>query len=73
MMPMEAASRMEKLMPGTRSESSNAPIRVMKMPSWAAPPSRMVLGLAIIGPKSVRAPTPMKMRSGKTPVVMPTS
>ena len=40
------------------------PMKVMKMPSCAAAPSSKLLGLAIRGPKSVIAPTPMKMRQG---------
>ena len=72
MMPMEAASKRSKSMPGTYLESSSAPMRVVKMPNWAAAPSSAVLGLASIGPKSVMAPMPMKMIRGKAPDLMPT-
>ena len=34
-------------------------------PNCAAAPIRKLIGLAIRGPKSVMAPTPMKMRQGK--------
>jgi len=71
MMAMDAASWMVNSNPGSRL-SSTAPIRVAKMPNWAAAPSSSVLGLAIRAPKSVSAPTPMKISSGKTPVSMPT-
>ena len=57
MMPMEDASWAVKPM-------RRQPTKVMKMPSWAAAPSSRLLGLAIRGPKSVMAPTPMKMRQG---------
>ena len=59
MMPMEAAwaslKRLER----------RQPTKVMKMPSWAAAPRSRLLGLAIRGPKSVIAPTPMKIREGR--------
>ena len=35
------------------------------MPNWAAAPKRKLFGLAIRGPKSVMAPTPMKIREGR--------
>ena len=57
MMPMEEACRSVK--PNRRQ-----PTKVIKMPTWAAAPSSRVLGLAIRGPKSVPAPTPMKIRQG---------
>ena len=41
-----------------------AKMNVMKMPSCAAAPSSSVFGLEISGPKSVPAPTPMKIRHG---------
>ena len=41
-----------------------AQIKVKKIPAWAAAPSIRVLGLEIRGPKSVPAPTPMKIRQG---------
>ena len=43
----------------------------VKMPSCAAAPRRHVFGLAISGPKSVIAPTPMKIRIGKRPLSTP--
>ena len=57
MMPTEDASAPVK-------PSRRQPRYVRKMPSWAAAPSSRLLGLAIRGPKSVMAPTPMKMRQG---------
>ena len=47
--------------------NSKAPITVAKMPNCAAAPNINVLGLASIGPKSVIAPTPIKMTNGATP------
>ena len=57
MMPMALDS--EPVKPMRRQ-----PTKVMKMPSWAAAPSSRDLGLAMRGPKSVIAPTPMKIRQG---------
>lgn len=57
MIPMEAASGIEK-------PRRIAPKNVTYTPNWAAAPNRSVLGLAIQGPKSVMAPTPMKMMGG---------
>ena len=66
--PIEAASA--RLKPnGSRS----APMSVAKIPNWAAAPSRAVFGLASNGPKSVIAPTPMKISSGNNPVATPMS
>ena len=48
-----------------------APMNVKKIPNCAAAPRRNVLGLAINGPKSFIAPTPMKMRGGNMPVFIP--
>ena len=59
-------------MPGMK-ERASAPMRAAKMPSWAAAPKSSVLGLAMSGPKSVIAPTPMKIRIGKRPLEMPMS
>ena len=72
MMPMAAASWSEKSMAGTSSLMASDPSRVKKMPNCAAAPSISVLGLAMSAPKSVRAPTPRKMSSGKMPVDTPT-
>ena len=72
MIPIEAASLRLKSIPGTQF-SANAPSNVAKIPNWAAPPNNAVLGLANIGPKSVMAPMPIKISSGKIPVVIPIS
>ena len=37
----------------------------LKIPNCAAAPKRKLLGLAMSGPKSVMAPTPMKIRDGR--------
>ena len=67
MMPMEAASlRLE-------ARASRATIIVPKMPNCAAAPSSTSLGFSSSGPKSVMAPTPMKMSSGKSSFLMPAS
>ena len=50
-----------------------APSTVVKIPNWAAAPRNRVLGLASSGPKSVMAPTPMKITSGKIPGAIPAS
>ena len=73
MIPMDAASKRLKLIPGTQSDNSKAPMSVLKIPNWAAPPRRAVFGSAIMGPKSVMAPTPIKTSRGSTPVLIPTS
>ena len=74
MMAMDAASLRVNSMPGIPSAViASAPIRVPKMPNCAAAPSSRVLGLASIGPKSVMAPTPRKISSGKMLVGRPTS
>ncbi|OPZ75091.1 MAG: hypothetical protein BWY80_00307 [Firmicutes bacterium ADurb.Bin456] len=57
MMPMDAAWA------GVKSKN-RAAVRVTKIPSWAAAPNKMVLGLASRGPKSVMAPMPKKIRGG---------
>ena len=59
MMPMEAASGM------VNSPVASAPQNAAKMPIWAAAPSSSVLGFAIIGPKSVPAPSPRNIRGGR--------
>ena len=56
--------------PGTRL-SAIAPNKVAKIPNWAAAPSSNIRGLAMRAPKSVIAPTPIKISNGKTPVSMP--
>ena len=74
MMPMDAAafsgSTPKKSLPKSAA-SPSAPKSAKKMPNCAAPPRRAVFGFAISGPKSVIAPTPMKIMIGKTPVSMP--
>ena len=42
-----------------------APKYAPKIPNCAAAPSKKLLGFAISGPKSVMAPTPMKIKDGK--------
>ena len=49
---------------GPVKPSSTAPKKATNTPSWAAAPSSRLLGLASRGPKSVMAPTPMKIREG---------
>ena len=50
-----------------------ARMRVAKMPSWPAAPSRANTGCDSSGRKSIIAPMPMKMNSGKSSVSMPNS
>ena len=45
--------------------------KVTKIPICAAAPRMRLFGLAISGPKSVIAPTPMKIRQGYTPALTP--
>ncbi len=61
MIPIEAACGIVK--PNTQSANNNAP----KIPNCAAPPNNAVFGLASNGPKSVIAPTPIKIINGKIP------
>ena len=65
MMPMDAASLVEKSIPisGTRLIAS-APQKATNMPTCAAPPRSSVLGFAIIGVKSVSAPSPRNIKGG---------
>ena len=42
-----------------------APKYAIKIPNCADAPKRKLLGLAINGPKSVMAPTPMKIKDGR--------
>ena len=46
---------------------------VPKMPNWPAAPSSAILGCESSGLKSIIAPTPMKINSGKSSVAMPAS
>lgn len=58
MMPMAAA---------TFASKPNTPMAIRKaakMPNWAAAPRSRDLGFASRGPKSVMAPTPIKMSEG---------
>ena len=75
MMPMEAAaligSAPTKKSAPNRAAKPRAPKSAKKMPNCAAPPRSAIFGFAISGPKSVIAPTPMKIMIGKTPVSMP--
>ena len=64
MMPMDAASC-------TLNPRSIAPANATNTPIWAAAPRSMVFGFAIRGPKSVIAPTPMKIRGGKISYLIP--
>ena len=64
MIPIAPDSAVEK-------PSRMAPTKVANTPNWAAAPSSRVRGLAISGPKSVSAPTPMKISGGKISSVMP--
>ena len=64
MMPIDAASCLEKPM-------NKAIKKVAATPTWAAAPSKSVLGAASRGPKSVNAPTPRKMMGGKISALTP--
>ncbi len=64
MMPMEAASAAVKPSRVATKKAKNTPI-------WAAAPSNRLLGLDSRGPKSVMAPTPIKIRQGYTPALTP--
>ena len=64
MMPMDAAC-------GPVKPRQMAPKNATKTPSWAAAPSSRLFGSAISGPKSVIAPTPMKMSEGYRPALTP--
>ena len=54
-------------------DNKMAPIKVAKIPNCAAAPRKSVLGLASKGPKSVMAPTPIKIISGNAPLSIPTA
>ena len=58
--PIEAAS-------SPLNPRSIAPKNAKNIPNWAAAPSNIVLGFAIIGPKSVLAPIHKKITGGKIP------
>ena len=67
MIPIDAAS------PGVKPRSRFAPMAATNTPSWAAAPSRNVIGRASSGRKSVSAPTPRKITGGRNSVRMPAS
>ena len=52
-------------------KNADAQRKVMKIPICAAAPRMSDFGLAISGPKSVIAPTPMNIKHGYTPVFTP--
>ena len=62
-MAIDAASLIPKLKP--KSPNTIAPQKATNIPTCEAAPSNNVLGLAIIGPKSVRAPIPKKIIGGR--------
>ena len=64
MIPMQAASL-------TSKPRIMAPAKAMNTPNCAAAPKSIVSGFAIIGPKSVIAPTPMKIIGGKISYLIP--
>ena len=64
MTPIATASSLSK------PKSSARPM-VRKMPNCPAAPSRKILGFSSSGPKSVMAPIPMKMSSGKSSLATP--
>ncbi len=64
MMPMDAAWAPVK-------PRKVAPKKAKNTPNWAAAPRMREEGRAISGPKSVMAPTPMKIREGYRPALTP--
>ena len=56
---------------GRLNPSARARRRVKKMPNCPAAPKMSTVGLASIGPKSIIAPSPMKIRQGNISVRMP--
>ena len=64
MIPIDTACELGKAQGKARS-------KVRKIPNWPAAPRRKVDGWARTGPKSVIAPMPTKIRSGKSSVVDP--
>ena len=63
-MPMAPASCSENRSGVVKKPNPRAVQKATNIPNWAAAPRSIVLGLAIIGPKSVRAPRPRKTRGG---------
>src|SRR5664280_1797059 len=72
MIPIAAASLRPGIpvTPGIRP-TSRASIIVKKIPNCAAAPKNNISGSCRSGPKSIIAPTPMKMRMGKSSFVIP--
>ena len=66
MMPIDAAS-------GRVKPNASASSSVRKIPNWPAAPSSTIRGFSSSGPKSVSAPMPMKISSGKSSLRMPMS
>jgi hypothetical protein len=66
MMAMLTASSCVK--PRPRASSS-----VRKIPIWPAAPNSSMLGFSSSTPKSIMAPMPMKMSSGKSSLAIPMS
>ena len=60
--PIDAASSIPKFIPS--DPVIKAPQKAINIPIWAAAPRSNVLGLAITGPKSVKAPIPRKIIGG---------
>jgi len=52
---------------------ANASIKVKKMPNWPAAPKSSIFGFSRRAPKSIMAPMPTKMSSGKTSLAIPMS
>src|SRR5450830_1880641 len=72
MIPIAAASLRPGMpvTPGIRP-TSRASIIVKKIPNCAAAPKNNISGSCRSGPKSIIAPTPLKMRMGKSSFVIP--
>ena len=69
--PVAAAClRVKETIP--RLFNSKAPRTVAKIPNCAAAPRINVFGFASMGPKSVIAPTPIKITNGATPEAIAT-
>ena len=62
--PIEAACSTPNPIAGIAAPNARAPRKVINTPNCAAAPKRMLLGLAISGPKSVIIPIPRKIRGG---------
>ncbi len=53
--------------------SANASINVKKIPNWPAAPNSSIFGFSSSEPKSIIAPMPTKISSGKTSLATPMS